>query len=265
MNGAAAGEPLETPGPPRGGSWFTMREAEAILGLNEQTIRKRIREGAIDGIKVQGPHGLTWKIRLPGVEEADPGETPGPSRAEPEATPETPRGEHGALMVDGRERIFRDLWERTAELERKIGVYEGQLVETRAALSATQPALAEGQEARERAKRLEQEVGAVTEKEAQARTLQSRAEGRVRILTALSAVLALLCAVMGGMLLSRATGRSDVPGPARPAAARLQAPPPSPETLHRATPRPATKAPPSGGSGRAAPAGQSARSPVGKP
>jgi len=57
--------------------WWTLSEATDALNINERTLRRWIKRGKVDAVKVQGVYGEEWRIK-PGPSTERPLSTPGP-------------------------------------------------------------------------------------------------------------------------------------------------------------------------------------------
>lgn len=81
----------DTPGPdlgdPEVARWWTLSEATAALNINERTLRRWIKRGKVEALKVQGIYGEEWRIK-PGPGTDCPPTTPGPDI--PTITPARP-------------------------------------------------------------------------------------------------------------------------------------------------------------------------------
>ena len=55
---------------------LTIPDAAKVLGLSTQTIRRRIRAGAIESRKVYGPRGMTYRVMLPNEMVAEHNDVP---------------------------------------------------------------------------------------------------------------------------------------------------------------------------------------------
>ena len=203
----------ESPRSPRGGRWVSMREAAVYLGVWEGTVRKRITEGLIEARKIGGPNGPEWRILIPDPEGGSDLPTgslevgsrfvearlePDPE-ADPEATVREPVGEREVALA------IADALHRVEQSAYRVGYLEAQLAQL--------PALTEGQaaaEAREREATARAARAEASAAEERARSGELARRGRV---TAIAAVLlALVAAVMGGMLLTaRQSGQRPRP------------------------------------------------------
>jgi hypothetical protein len=67
--------------------WWTLSEATTALNINERTLRRWIKRGKADAVKVQGIYGEEWRIK-PGLRTDCPPSTPGPDI--PTLTPTRP-------------------------------------------------------------------------------------------------------------------------------------------------------------------------------
>jgi hypothetical protein len=224
------------PGPKAGsspGRWVSFREACLLLAISDKTLRKRIAAGVVHGRQEGGPHGPEWRIWLPLEAEEAPPDPPGPVREEPGMAVRDQSGPEGhepellpPAVSESQARAFRELLERHEQLTFRVGYLEGRLEEQR-------PMLEAGEVARARAESLAGDLAAAAtqaaaaereaqETAAQASAVQARLQGRVRIWAAVAAILALLSAMMGGLLLGRpatpgrATGAVSTPREAGP-------------------------------------------------
>ena len=60
-------------------------EAAALLGVSEDTVRRRLKRGELQGEKVSRPQGFTWVVDLDDAEEAVEQHLDEPMQAAPQA------------------------------------------------------------------------------------------------------------------------------------------------------------------------------------
>ncbi len=253
--GGVPGASGEAPGTLREG-WqeVSFREAMAFYALSDKTLRKRLKDGFLPG-RMRPINGREeWVVQIPpgNVEpfpeasqtfprgsadepktlrepsgestEIPPGGTGTLREPSPEAAPETTGllalvREQIAVSQEEKEQLRRE----NQQLVHRVGSLEQALRDRLPAIEATS-----------------REVGEqVTALVSQVTAIERRGEGitrRMRVLTILGTVLALLISMVGGMVLSARAGRPDQTSGSRPLA-----PAPSPSVL--SDPFPVKKSP----------------------
>lgn len=96
-----------------------LQEAARVLGLNERTVRRRLRAGTLDGKK--DPMSGRWQVTMPD----DAPDTPGDAAAMPD-TPDTGLQQRVAVLEVELEATRRELATATAALDRERQRYDDQ-------------------------------------------------------------------------------------------------------------------------------------------
>lgn len=219
----------------------SFREACGFYRLSEKTLRKRLREGIVPG-RLRYVNGREeWVVQLPpeevpaanrepaedlrGAAREDAGNVPGSAGEEgafvPGEVPAHPPGNFPTrddILSLIREQLAADRTERES-LRQENQQLAGQVGALSQALRDQTRALELGHE------ETRVEVTALAARVGEIDTRGRELSRRGRVTAAMAVVLALLCAVMGGMLLTRtapSSTRADRAGPApRRKAARL--------------------------------------------
>jgi hypothetical protein len=92
------------------GGWVSLHEAASRLRLSTDTMRRRVKQGALESRKVATRYGLAWQVRL------DDLPAPLPERDPTEAT-----------AVAELVRLVGDLQDRLVQMAERIGYLQGQL------------------------------------------------------------------------------------------------------------------------------------------
>jgi DNA-binding Lrp family transcriptional regulator len=93
-----------------GGRWVSLQEAASRLRLSTDTVRRRVKQGALESRKVPTRYGPAWQVRLDGL---------------PAPLPD--RDLAGAPAVAELVRLVEDLQDRLLRMAERIGYLQGQL------------------------------------------------------------------------------------------------------------------------------------------
>jgi hypothetical protein len=112
------------------GAFYPLPEAAKLLGCSVQTLRRRIKAGALDARQVPTRWGPAWQvwlaepIRVQDVEERDHGGEHGYGQALQASRAEGATPDQATLELV---KLVRDLAERNARLERELATARAEL------------------------------------------------------------------------------------------------------------------------------------------
>ena len=117
-------------------AWVTVSEASRQLGVNADTVRRRIRRGELGGRQEPRPQGFAWMVELPDLYPPceDTVTTP---LGTPLESPDTPSLHLDNALTD----LVEVLREQLQEKDRQIEAKDRQLSELHVLLQQTQAAL----------------------------------------------------------------------------------------------------------------------------
>jgi hypothetical protein len=102
-----------------------------VLGVSVDTARRRVRRGELDAIRVPGPHGAAWHVRLPAQARIDVPTGENDAQARP--------GVHMAVIEASIEPTVQALLvylrERDQQRDREVADLHAELADVRAVLS----------------------------------------------------------------------------------------------------------------------------------
>ena len=117
--------------------WVPVRDAAAVLGLSEDTIKRRLKVGALAARKEPTARGFRWVVEVPDAAPAQP-----PQMGAPDSNGATAQGSSGeiAALRQHLAAVERELEHRNRELEARDRDVERLIILLQRAQGAVLPA-----------------------------------------------------------------------------------------------------------------------------
>src|SRR5215211_2988760 len=110
------------------GEWLTLSEAARRLGVSKQTVRRRLKQDALEGRQVDTPFGPTWQVHVPILSEGVRREgTNGYGQTHPHEQGDGDLSDGGPAIILEHLRVISRQQDQLLQLAGRIGWLEAQL------------------------------------------------------------------------------------------------------------------------------------------